>query len=224
MAQLEDDFSDGDFTNNPTWSGDAADFEIDANQELHMNATPQTDESHLSTPINLDLVSEWSFYVRMGFNPSSSNQFDFHLLSDSSNLESDHNGYFVRIGGTDDEVSLFRKDGSSDVKIIDGADDRVNTNEVAIWVTVIRNSNGTWKVASRFDEEPADTIEGVITDLTYSFNGFTGVHCDYTSTRSDLFWFDDFGYNKPPSVLEITVLDSQTIEMQVLERHLILLK
>lgn len=217
VAQLEDDFSDGDFTNNPTWSGDAADFEIDANQELHLNATPQTDESHLSTPINLDLVSEWSFYVRMGFNPSSSNQFDFHLLSDSSNLESDHNGYFVRIGGTNDEVSLFRKDGSSDVKIIDGADDRVNTNEVAIWVTVIRNSNGTWKVASRFDEEPADTIEGVITDLTYSFNGFTGVHCDYTSTRSDLFWFDDFGYNKPPSVLEITVLDSQTIEMSFSE-------
>lgn len=210
-AQINDDFSDGDFTSNPVWAGDTGDFEVDANFQLHLNAVAQTDESHLSTALSLGGVSEWSFYLNMDFNPSGSNLFDFHLMSDSSNLESDHNGYFLRIGGTDDEVSLFRKDGNTNTKIIDGVDDRVNLDPVSVFIKVLRLANGDWKVYSRIESENMYNLEGEVNDLTYTATAFCGVHCDYTSTRSTLFWFDDFGYNLPPKVLNLNVQDSVTL-------------
>jgi hypothetical protein len=38
------------------------------------------------------------------------------------------NGYFVRIGGTPDEISLYRDDAGVAVKIIDGTDGRAQVN------------------------------------------------------------------------------------------------
>ena len=60
IAQFSDNFSDGDFTNNPTWTGDAAKLEVDGSFRLHLNAPAVADVAYLSTPSGVISNAEWS--------------------------------------------------------------------------------------------------------------------------------------------------------------------
>ena len=81
VAQFTDNFTDGDFTNNPTWSGDVANFEVNIPLQLHLNAPAVADESYLSTPSVSMNNAVWEFYVEMDFNPSSANYAKVYLAS-----------------------------------------------------------------------------------------------------------------------------------------------
>ena len=48
-AQFTDNFSDGDFTNNPTWFGDSNKFEVDSSGRLHTIYDSVSSEIYLST-------------------------------------------------------------------------------------------------------------------------------------------------------------------------------
>ena len=67
-SQLFEDFSDGDFTNNPSWEGDTSEFIVNSNLVLQLNAPSVTDTSFLSVETGtLDFSSNisWDFYVKM---------------------------------------------------------------------------------------------------------------------------------------------------------------
>ena len=100
-AQINEDFSDGDFTNNPTWQGDVNNFIVNTNNELQLNAPSVRDTSFLSVETGiLDFSSNvsWEFYVKLDLSPSNSNNFRFYLTSDNANLKGSLNGYFIRVG------------------------------------------------------------------------------------------------------------------------------
>ena len=123
-TQFADDFSDGDFTINPTWIGDIGNFEIDSAFKLHLSDSI-TNTSYLSTESKAIINGVWEFEVKMDFAPSSTNYSKVYLISDEQDLTSSLNGYYVRIGGQSgaiDDVSLYIQNGSSTTKIIDGAD------------------------------------------------------------------------------------------------------
>ena len=67
-AQITDDFSDGDFTSNPTWIGDQSKFEVDSNKQLHLNDTV-ADIAYLSSADTLMNNIEWEFFFKMDFFP-----------------------------------------------------------------------------------------------------------------------------------------------------------
>ena len=70
QAQFVEDFSDGDFTNAPTWSGNTDRFIID-NGVLRLNDTGGN-TSYLSAEAatSTDATTTWEFWVQLEFSPS----------------------------------------------------------------------------------------------------------------------------------------------------------
>ena len=120
VAQFTDDFTDGDFTNNPTWSGDAGLFTVTAG-ELNSQNTG-ANNYYLSTPSTLAANAQWDFFFNMQFGTSGANYVDVYLISDVADVTNPNDGYFVRIGGTPDEVSLYKIVGGTPTILIDGPD------------------------------------------------------------------------------------------------------
>lgn len=60
VAQLNDNFSDGDFTNNPTWVGNIDSFNV-VNDSLHSNGPQVSSVIYLSTSSTLIDSAQWDF-------------------------------------------------------------------------------------------------------------------------------------------------------------------
>ncbi len=191
QAQFTDNFSDANFTNNPTWSGDEVKFIIE-NEQLRLFGPAESSSAYLTTNCSAIVNASWEFYVRMDFNPSASNLARVYLVSDQQNLGGNLNGYYVQLGGTDDEVSLFRQSGATRTKIIDGQNGALNLSTSETKIRVTRDENGTWELYSDIGLTNSLFKEGEVVDTTHPTSNFFGVYCLYTATRSTSFYFDDF--------------------------------
>jgi len=189
-AQFTDDFSDGEFHSSPDWNGDAAKFTVNSGS-LRLLAPAVTGTAFLSTPSLAIHEASWEFSMRMDFTPSSTNYARIYLVSDQANLQTPLNGYFVKVGNTSREVSLYRQTGSTETEILDGRDDRVNLPVVVLRIRVTRDALGQWSMWSETGGTGLE-LEGSTVDTTHGLSGWFGIQCVYTSTRSDKFWFDDF--------------------------------
>src|SRR6187401_2657704 len=125
FAQFADDFSDGDFASDPLWLGSDSKFVVDS-ARLRLKATPATDMAYLATASRSINDATWEFLVRLDFNPSASNFARIYLVSDQSDLSKSLNGYFVQLGNTTDDVSLYRQTGATITRIIDGVDGKTD--------------------------------------------------------------------------------------------------
>ncbi|MEZ4825390.1 MAG: lamin tail domain-containing protein [Bacteroidia bacterium] len=192
-AQFSDDFSDGDFTQNPVWSGDSALFLVNTEGELQSAGLPATDTIFLSTRDSLSLQKEWRFYLRYEFAPSTSNLIRIYLVSDTPTLTDALHGYFVGAGesGNEDSYDLFRQDGTTITKIIDGIPGRA-ASQVHCEVKVQRDSAGNWSLYSDEGGNGNFSLEGTAFDTTYTQPAWLGIWIRHSSTRANAFFFDDF--------------------------------
>ena len=220
VAQFSDNFLDSNFSVNPSWIGDTNDYEVDAAYQLHLNAVAQTDTSYLSTPSKAIKNAAWEFLVKFNFNPSSSNYAKIYLVANKANLKTALNGYFVKVGNTTDEVSLYRQDGLVETEIIDGLDKRLNTSSVVCGIKVTRDSLGNWQLFSDTTGGINYILEGTISDSVHKSSSYFGVFSRYTSTRSDLFYYDNFNVSgskyvdyDPPRIDSIVVVDANNLDV-----------
>ena len=67
-AQVLDNFSDGNFTDDPVWSGSTGQFIVNASQQLQLNNSI-AGSSYLSTPLAASSLDnfEWQLSVKQGF-------------------------------------------------------------------------------------------------------------------------------------------------------------
>ena len=174
-AQLTENFSDGDFTNNPAWTGGTTDWIVNPFFQLQSNNTVVNSTYYLSTANGLATTAQWDFFCSLSFNPSSANYVDVFLTASAGDLtQAATTGYFVRMGGTDDEISLFRKDNGSVTKIIDGTNGILNSSNNDIKITVVRDAANQWQL-TRTLNATASFVEGNVIEATYLNSAFFGI-------------------------------------------------
>lgn len=226
MAQLMDDFSDGDFTNNPPWFGLTEKF-IVTNGELQLSDT--TPEGSNFTYLSLEAATAinqattWEFLVRQEFAPSSSNFGRIYLAASNPDLTADQQAYYVQIGGisgSDDALELVRQDGSSSTVLISGTTGAVGMDPSGARVRVTRSDTGAWELWADYTGGTDYQLEGTSTDDTYPNSGFFGVYCRYTATRAEAFFFDDISIDPlfvddvPPTLLEVEAISATEISIR----------
>lgn len=220
-AQIIDDFSDNDFTNNPTWSGTFSDFVITTTGQLQINNTLAA--SSYLTIIN-GLVSlnntEWHFFIRQSFSPSSSNYGRVYLTSSSANLTNNPDGYFLQFGeaGATDAVRLYQSINGVHTLICSSPDGQI-ANSFSIGIKVIRDQLGNWNL---FVDPSGGTNYGTAYtgfnngNVTGTYFGVLGV---YTASNASKFYFDNFYIGPeiidtdPPILLTTTVVNAQQIDL-----------
>jgi hypothetical protein len=223
-AQVIDNFSDGDFTNNPGWSGDVAKFTVNTGFQLQLNSTG-ADSNYLAVPNTGSLDNyEWNFWIRLNFSPSSSNKARVYLVSDQQNLKSPLNGYYLQFGEalSNDQVELFRQSGSVSTSVCRGT--TLIASAFAIRVKVIRDASALWQLFI----DPAGgnlfQLEATGTDTSFNTTSYFGMVCKYTSSNATKFYFDDFYIGPmipdtiPPALTTISVTSSTQLDVHFNEQ------
>ncbi len=221
-GQVYENFSDGDFTTGPEWTGNTGSFIVNREEQLQLDET-DTGVAYLSTLSHITENAVWEFDVEMRFNPSSQNLCRVYLISDLPGLDSELNGYYVRIGGSQDEVSLYRQDISQHIKIIDGANDFVDTTDVNVTVKVTRN-HATWTLYAKYSSQNQFQLLGTVDDTKHFRANHFGFLCQFTTSRSKAFLFDNiliegksFVDTEPPQILSLKVLDNRRLQVTMSE-------
>jgi hypothetical protein len=177
-AQFTENFSDGDFSANPAWVGGSADWMVNPAFQLQSNNTVANSTYYLSTASTLATSAQWEIYVDLTFNTSSANYVDIFLTASASDLTAaTTSGYFVRIGNTDDEISLYRKAPTGVItKIIDGTNGLTVSSNNTLKIKVIRDAASQWSLYRDITGTGnAYLVEGSVADATSGSSSFFGI-------------------------------------------------
>ena len=185
-AQLNDSFSDGNFTANPAWSGNLSDWQIVTSSDvaagavgsntLRLNVATGSGTTYLSTQVagSWGLGQSWGFFVgRRGQAYTAANHTLIWLWASEANLLSAAiNGYRIRIGddaGGDDIVLQ---------KVVNGAATDILTSATALpngitdaglLLRVVRSNAGAWELFT--SALPAASGTGAVaTDIPNAVN------------------------------------------------------
>lgn len=226
FAQVFDNFSDGDFTNNPQWLGDTSLFQITNSSAIPPQLKPalqlngsNSDTTILYLPNALVNNIEWQFWVKMSFNTSENNNARVYLVADQSDLYGNLNGYYVQLGGANDSISLMKQSGDEHIPIIKGLQAFTGNSTNVLRVKVTRGENGFWDLFADGEGGYSFAHEGSVADDEFSSGNYFGIFCKYTSSNASKFYFDDFYVNEiivdtiPPKLVNIDVLSANQLDL-----------
>jgi len=218
-AQFTDDFNNGNFTEPVLWSGNDEFFTINTALQLESNGPSAQSNIYLSTPSTAINNTQWEWFCNPRVATSSNNLFDIYFVSDQADVTGSLNGYFVRIGGTPDEVALFRKDGGTEVKIIEGVQGSIgSTSNNPTRVKVLRDAAGNFELFADYSGAGnAYSLVGSINDNTYSSTAFFGVMVRHSGGNFNRYVFDDVYVgdiivdDTPPELLTVTAINQNQL-------------
>jgi hypothetical protein len=220
-SQINEDFTDGDFTNNPIWVGTNTDFIINTLEQLQVNNT-LGDTSYLATPHGLTTLDnkEWRFLVKQSFSPSSSNYGRVFLSADNSNLTLVQNGYYLQFGEALalDAIRLFKMVNGISTQICAGPDAQI-ANSFAVSVKVIRSLSGIWSIFADFTGGNSYSLIASGNDASNLVGAHFGMLCVYTLSNANKFYYDNIYVGNeivdlsPPVLVSATAISALQIDV-----------
>ncbi|MCX6255061.1 MAG: lamin tail domain-containing protein, partial [Bacteroidia bacterium] len=143
-------------------------------------------------------LTRWSFLIRHGYDPSSSNNWSVFLMSDTKpsamSMDGGTNGFVlgVNLTGYDDTLRLWKVKSNIVNTVIDCRINWQTTIGITGTVKIIveRSQEGYWTVSVyRLNENLIGTSSG--TDSEIFSPAWFGIYYKYSSTRDRLLWLDD---------------------------------
>ncbi|MCF8366095.1 MAG: lamin tail domain-containing protein [Bacteroidales bacterium] len=219
FTQVWDDFSDGNFTQDPSWSGDASQFKVNDDLQLQLDSEG-TEISHLGVSFALQQQTEWRFWIKCPFSASANNNARFYLASSQLNLEGPLTGYFIQFGeaGSNDAIELFRQDGDAIVSVCRGSEGFIS-DAFELTVRIRKDTAGNWIIETDLSGGGAYQLEASGFDNSITTSASLGVFCQYTSSNSTKFYFDEIYAgsfvidNIPPELLSLVVKNESSIDL-----------
>ncbi|MBP5995806.1 MAG: lamin tail domain-containing protein [Crocinitomicaceae bacterium] len=220
-SQVMDDFSDGDFSNNPSWNGNTAEFAVNASQQLQLNNTI-SGSSYLSLTHGINTLQnhEWHFWVKQSFSPSSSNYGKVFLSADNSDLTAVQNGYFVLFGEANavDAIRLFKLVNGIPTQLCSGVDGQIS-NSFTVGIKVVLNPSGNWELSADLSGGTNYVLQGSANDPNILSGSYFGYLCTYTSSNANKFYLDDVYIGNPildlqaPILLQASVITPNQVDV-----------
>ncbi len=226
FSQVSDSFEDGDFSNNPTWSSvNTSNWVID-NGRLRSNAQTTNTSFYISTPSASINKTQWQFFTQLQFNTSGANYVDVFLAADQENLSLVANGYFVRIGGTPDEISLYKIQQGISTILINGRNGSTNKSNNTISIKVKHTLDHEWTL----ERDTTGTgqvffTEGKAIDSSISLSTHLGIRITQsTASFFNKHFFDNIQVQKMvsdtvgPTIKTITPLSRSSLLLNFNEK------
>jgi len=216
-AQVNDDFSDGDFTQYPVWSGTSEKFIVNDALQLQLNDT-LAGTSWLSTANAKAADCEWRFWVKQSFSPSSNNNGRVYLISNNQNLTEPLQGYFIQLGesGSSDAVELFKQDGETVTSVCRGSEGLI-ASSFSFSFKITRDETGNWEIFMDKEDNGIYLLETLGNDNTFQTTAYFGFYTKYTKSNADNFYWDDVYVGDivvdtvPPQVKSVTATSDSTL-------------
>jgi len=225
-AQVFDDFSDGNFTDEPTWTGSVDDFTVTNAKQLRLNMSV-AGESYLVTPHELSDFNnkEWRFWVKQSFSSTSGNFGRFYLTSVSDDLSTTPDGIYLQLGesGSSKAIRLMEQNSGNTTQICASADGSIAGSSFQCGVKVIRNNTGQWSLSVDFSGETNYIIVSQGTETNTPSGTYIGYYCKYSASNGKKFYLDDVYVGDevldiiPPSILSVNTTDELNIAVQFSE-------
>ncbi|MEQ8414984.1 MAG: lamin tail domain-containing protein [Imperialibacter sp.] len=216
LCQVIDDFSDGDLTTNPTWSGNTEYFPFNAGESKLRSQGPDIETSYfISTPNQFIKWTTWEFSVKLSVSPSNTNNMRIYLVADQENLTTGLNGYFIRIGesGSNDGVDLYRQNGTNTSRIMHSFDGAMASGGNAR-IRVTRDDVGNWTLAADLTgENNFIQDEASVFDDTFTSASKFGIVVNQTSSNKNNYYFGSLSVTANLIVESVEAISKNTVKV-----------
>jgi len=223
QAQTNETFSDGDFSNAPSWLGTDSLFRINTNLQLQSAGKSSLTPAFLALPFVAQDSLEWDFWLRIAFNPSSQNQARYYLFADSIGLNQSKNAVYIQFGGSTgntDSISLYALNNGIPIPIIRGRPATLGATNNLVQIKVKLYQQKHWQLFSDTSiNKQSEILEGKATFALPLNAGFQGIWFRYSIGNATNLYFDDFYFGpervdtSAPALVSSNLLSDSSLEL-----------